>query len=219
MKHLLLASLITLLAFGTACGQASEPAPEPVASNGIQVHGHWSVTVTNPDGTVDAVHEFENAFNEGASTALTALIMGESSIKYWLILFQADGIMSEDTRCLQGTQLGIFWLLPDEVGYSYAGYGPPSVTAIRDLTTEGNPIKVSGYCTLITEGPSEITKVMTNFMLSPPSETGYGSFGFWSGCPYIYRRRVYPDSNRQWSKLEFQCSNQLRVVFLQQVML
>ena len=58
MKHLLLASLITLLAFGTACGQAAEP--EPVASDGIQVHGHWTVTVTNPDGTLDAVHEFEN---------------------------------------------------------------------------------------------------------------------------------------------------------------
>ena len=58
MKHLLLASLITLLAIGTACGQASES--EPVASDGIQVHGHWTVTVTNPDGTIDAVHEFDN---------------------------------------------------------------------------------------------------------------------------------------------------------------
>ena len=55
MKHILLASLVTLLAFGTACGQALEP--EPAASDGIQVHGHWTVTVTNPDGTVDAVHD------------------------------------------------------------------------------------------------------------------------------------------------------------------
>ena len=57
MKQLILASLITLLAIGTACGQASEPESEPVASGGIQVHGHWTVTVTNPDGTVDAVHD------------------------------------------------------------------------------------------------------------------------------------------------------------------
>ena len=47
MKKILLTSLITLLAFGTACGQAAEP--EPVANDGIQVHGNWTVTVTNPD--------------------------------------------------------------------------------------------------------------------------------------------------------------------------
>lgn len=81
MKHLLLASLITLLAFGTACGQASEP--EPVANNGIQVHGDWTVTVTNPDGTVDAVHEFENTLAfEGL---LTALISGSNNVDYHAI--------------------------------------------------------------------------------------------------------------------------------------
>ena len=41
MNLLLLASLITLFAFGTACGQAPEPEPEPTSSGGIQVHGHW----------------------------------------------------------------------------------------------------------------------------------------------------------------------------------
>ena len=74
MKHLLLASLITLLAFSTACGQASEP--EPVASNGIQVHGHWTVTVTNPDGTLDAVHEFDNKLDNMAENFLALLLAG-----------------------------------------------------------------------------------------------------------------------------------------------
>ena len=78
MKHLLVASLITLLAFGTACGQAAEPAPEPVASDGIQVQGHWTVTVTNPDGTVDAVHEFENALTDEG--LLSNLLAGENKI-------------------------------------------------------------------------------------------------------------------------------------------
>ena len=36
----------------------------PASSDGIQVHGHWTVTVTNPDGTVDAVHEFSPAFHQ-----------------------------------------------------------------------------------------------------------------------------------------------------------
>ena len=85
MKYLLLASLITLLAFGTACGQAAEPAPEPAASNGIQVHGHWTVTVTNPDGTLDAVHEFDNELTLSGSGNLAGLLANETPIQSWLI--------------------------------------------------------------------------------------------------------------------------------------
>ena len=58
MKHLLAVAFITLLALGMGCAWIS-PASE-TASEGIQVHGHWTVTVTNPDGTLDAVHEFDN---------------------------------------------------------------------------------------------------------------------------------------------------------------
>ena len=78
MKKLLLASLITLLAFGTACGQAAEP--EPVADDGIQVHGHWTVTVTNPDGSVDAVHEFDNALTDYGKLFLAMVFMGERKL-------------------------------------------------------------------------------------------------------------------------------------------
>ena len=86
MKHLLLASLITLLAFGTACGQA--PEPEPVASDGIQVHGHWTVIVTNPDGTVDAVHEFDNELTSNG--LLTSLLTGSNSIEKQVIMLEFE---------------------------------------------------------------------------------------------------------------------------------
>ena len=88
MKHLLLALLITLLAFGTACGQASELAPEPVASDGIQVHGHWTVIVTNPDGTVDAVHEFDNELTSNG--LLTSLLTGSNSIEKQVIMLEFE---------------------------------------------------------------------------------------------------------------------------------
>ena len=86
MKQLILASLITLLAIGTACGQASAPEPDPVASDGIQVHGHWTVTVTNPDGTIDAVHEFENVLLNMGASLLTALLAGETAVDEMFIL-------------------------------------------------------------------------------------------------------------------------------------
>jgi len=131
MKHLLLASLITLLAFSTACGQASEP--EPVASDGIQVHGHWTVTVTNPDGTLDAVHEFDNDFvNIGL---LPNLLSGKNRIdgSYFRLLVTSN----EKLSCLEqdGTTLnnGIYLESQINVEESY-----------------GLPFSISATCTVLT---------------------------------------------------------------------
>ena len=65
MKHLLAIAFITLLALGTGCAWIS-PSSQ-TTSDAIQVHGHWTVTVTNPDGSVDAVHEFDNALGTDAT--------------------------------------------------------------------------------------------------------------------------------------------------------
>ena len=72
MKHLLAIAFITLLALGTGCAWIS-PSSQ-TTSDGIQVHGHWNVTVTNPDGSVDAVHEFDNDLTETGKAALGALL-------------------------------------------------------------------------------------------------------------------------------------------------
>ena len=72
MKHLLAIAFITLLALGTGCAWIS-PSSQ-TTSDGIQVHGHWTVTVTNPDGSVDVVHEFDNALTDKGT--ITNLILG-----------------------------------------------------------------------------------------------------------------------------------------------
>ena len=72
MKHLLAIAFITLLALGIGCAWIS-PSSQ-TASDGIKVHGHWTVTVTNPDGSVDAVHEFDNDLTETGKEALGALL-------------------------------------------------------------------------------------------------------------------------------------------------
>ena len=88
--------LITLIVIGIACGQASEPEPEPVASDGIQVHGHWTVTVTNSDGTVDAVHEFDNELMQDGKMMLVKLLAGSQSVydsdydSQWAIAISSD---------------------------------------------------------------------------------------------------------------------------------
>ena len=79
MKHLLAITVITLLALGTGCAWIS-PSSE-TTSDGIQVHGHWTVTVTNPDGTLDAVHEFDNALTGYGARLLIRVLTGEWLLK------------------------------------------------------------------------------------------------------------------------------------------
>ena len=74
MKQILVISLITLLALGTACAWIS-PSSD-ATSEGIKVHGDWTVTITNPDGTLDAVHEFNNKLDEYGGRILAALLTG-----------------------------------------------------------------------------------------------------------------------------------------------
>ncbi len=48
MKQILVISSIVLLSLGTACAWIS-PSSQ-TRSDGIKIHGHWTVAVTNPDG-------------------------------------------------------------------------------------------------------------------------------------------------------------------------
>ena len=148
MKKILLTSLITLLAFGTACGQAPEPEPEPMASDGIQVHGDWTVTVTNPDGTVDAVHEFENAVTGYGKEALTSILMGEIDVNKWWIVVK--GRLSDDSlNC--NLPAGN----PSIVTYAGPGFYELHIPAFvyRDVETSGTPIKLSLSCTTTNDFP------------------------------------------------------------------
>ena len=118
MKQLLLVSLITLLALGTACGQAAEP--EPVTSDGIQVHGHWTVTVTNPDGTVDAVHEFDNELGLAGQAVLSAFLVSPTiniDQSEWNIVLMGnagpgkslnEGLDCAEQKTVPDVQMGVF---------------------------------------------------------------------------------------------------------------
>jgi hypothetical protein len=171
MKKLLLASFITLLAFGTACGQASEPEPAP--SDGIQVHGHWTVTVTNPDGTIDAVHEFENALAEyGGSTLLVALLTGTTAINTgygqepymngWAIHLTKNDTSTWDFNC-------------SETGTPFMG----DVNVIRELRPSGgSSLRLIATCTVTGIGASNnitLVGVDTSALFTDHITFAYGS--------------------------------------------
>ena len=76
--------LIAVLSHAPAFAQSDGAGQE-----GIKVHGDWTLTVRNPDGTIAAVHEFKNALSvtTGADGVLARLLLGTASTGQWSIAF------------------------------------------------------------------------------------------------------------------------------------
>jgi hypothetical protein len=169
MKYIIMSILMTVLAFGTACGQA--PEPEPAASDGIQVHGHWTVTVTNPDGTLASVQEFSNELEPISDTRgngpalMTALLAGETSIDptAWQIALYAN----HNINCQENPYFN-----PQSNWYNNVGL---SATAVRD-PTPGSPLRISTTCTLVLENPATPTQIKMVITRALPT-TSFESYG------------------------------------------
>lgn len=58
---------------------------------GIQVHGHWIIEVTNPDGSVAEYREFENALLESGGWALGTILGRAVTVGgWWVQLMYSD---------------------------------------------------------------------------------------------------------------------------------
>ena len=81
-----------VLAFVPSLSVAQERAPAKSQSEsqiaqphggpqeGIKVHGHWSIVIKNPDGSVASHHDFENALAPEATQTLTTLLLGTNTV-------------------------------------------------------------------------------------------------------------------------------------------
>jgi hypothetical protein len=92
---------------------AGETASGGGPHEGIKVHGHWTIEVRNPDGTVVTHREFENALSPGVSfpvggglsmvapggeALLSALLTGQAETPAWVIFLEgADGLAATGT--------------------------------------------------------------------------------------------------------------------------
>lgn len=58
--------------------------PQAVPRKGIKAHGHWTIDVRNPDGTLASHHEFENALDGlGGRAALAFQLSGTGTAGTW----------------------------------------------------------------------------------------------------------------------------------------
>jgi len=68
-----------------AAAQSADHAGPRVPGDGIKVHGHWTIELTNPDGTVAARHEFENALLNQGARVLATLLQSNTPRGFWLV--------------------------------------------------------------------------------------------------------------------------------------
>ncbi|MEA3511148.1 MAG: hypothetical protein U9R51_06910 [Actinomycetota bacterium] len=88
---MLVASACSVSGEATDAGSAAAPALTPTTvhteavttadgsgttSEGIQVHGHWTIEVRNPDGSLDEHIEFDNALEADGARLLAELLAG-----------------------------------------------------------------------------------------------------------------------------------------------
>jgi hypothetical protein len=99
--------LIAALSCAPALAQSATTAPASGASSGtgqegVKVHGDWTLTVRNPDGTVAARHEFKNALaaHLGGDRLLAQLLGGAAVAGIWTVGFNVTaGGCNAGTNC------------------------------------------------------------------------------------------------------------------------
>jgi hypothetical protein len=69
---------------GASAGEAASAQPAgPV--EGIEVHGHWTIEVRDPDGTLVERREFDNALASNGERFLTQLLARSQSLGNWQV--------------------------------------------------------------------------------------------------------------------------------------
>jgi hypothetical protein len=64
---------------------ASGVVPAWAQGDGIKVRGQWTITITNPDGTVASRHEFDNALAVQGQVALVELMARTTRLAAWRV--------------------------------------------------------------------------------------------------------------------------------------
>ena len=61
------------------------------SSEGIKVHGHWTIEIRDPDGTLVNRREFQNALGASGPLILNSLVSGTKVPGEWRILLSGTG--------------------------------------------------------------------------------------------------------------------------------
>lgn len=154
---LLLAATPSAVAQQASASEKEEPRSGP--SDGIKVHGHWTIDIKNADGTQASHHEFENALGPDGAAGLSSLLGhgGETLIGWGMAIL---GSSQETSPCIGAC------VVVEPVVSAYNGQSAIlNVTAPTSGPNAGK-IVLSASVTALTHG--DVGIVFTDLFSNPP---------------------------------------------------
>jgi len=130
--------------------QQSAVAEEKVSGGGgqhegIKVHGHWTIEVRNPDGTVVTHREFENALQPSGASTLAAVLSRASSVGFWEVrVFTGTTSGPNSGPCSSNGNPSLCIMDESAPGYSASPISFPTLTVSN---VGGNSVVLTGNVT------------------------------------------------------------------------
>ncbi len=140
-------------------------------AEGIAVHGHWTIEVRNPDGTLGERREFENELSDSGGEALASILTRQYSVGSWFILLNNTAGLTPWRAIGSGRGPGTIYEVGGLAPFTYRNFDTLTV----NMTTSG--LVLRGTATAQDDGG--INTVATSFYrlssTSPPSVTSTGA--------------------------------------------
>jgi hypothetical protein len=124
-------------------------ADNPMGS--IGVHGHWEIEVRNPDGSLAAMREFDNALFDTGAFILGNFLSGTFTPASWIVFFNGAPTPCEP---LTGESQQWCFIVESRVPATASSRG-----ISKNLVVTTDPLKLSGSITL--PKPGSITTVQS----------------------------------------------------------
>lgn len=141
-------------------------------TQGIKVHGHWTIEVREPDGRVASRTEFENALVTAGASTISTFLSREISSGLWAVSV-GDGMTGANGPCETSTGTAIDCFIA-EAGSSKTD---PYYSKTLTLSTPGSGFELSGTATAQRNGTINLVRTRnsacasTNAPASPCSDS------------------------------------------------
>ena len=142
--------------------ETSEKTSEDGKHEGIKVHGHWTIEVRNPNGSIATHREFENSLAGAGAFPLTSFLSRTNSVGLWQIQLASQVGNTVGGPCSGGGTCTLY-----ESGSGVPADGNNFNTLLVSATGNGSTFTLNGTAAASVGG--NITDVFTAVETCPPS--------------------------------------------------
>jgi len=187
-----LAAFLCTCGLALTAGTATLRAQGPGApTEGIKVHGHWTIDLRNPDGALASHNEFENElYMSQGSGALAGILGRHLTVGEWVVtLAGGNGVAEQFGPCTTYCAIvepSSAWATGDSKTFKNLTVGVPMSTT-DGLGIETGTIELSGFVTATSATQIGLVRTLVGLCAANvlPSacgpNLGFGDYRFFTG--------------------------------------